>query len=75
MLVELLGGLLIGGIFQVGSEKSEVLLFFGGIFLLGLVKFRVLTLNLLVNDASEPDSDVVVGAAWYLLAEILESLS
>ena len=74
LLVKLLCSLFICWVLQIGSEKSEMLLFLGRILLFMLVKFGILTFHFLVNDTSISNSDVVVGAARNLLAHILQTL-
>ena len=68
LLVKLLGGLFIGWVLKVGSEKSQMLLLLVGIFFLLDVKLLIFLLDLLFDEARIPNSDIVVGASGYLLA-------
>ena len=45
------------------------------IFLFLDVKLLILLLDFFFDQACVPDSDIVVGAAWDLLAQVLEALS
>ena len=75
LLVELLGGLLVGGVLKVGSEESEMLLLLRSVLSLGRVKLGIFLLNSLLDQTGVADADVVIGAARDLLAKILQPLS
>ena len=74
LLIELLSCILIGWVFKVGTEESQVFLLLGTIFCLVLIEFGILTLHFLLDQAIVPGLDVVIGASGNLRAEILESL-
>ena len=75
LLVQFLGGLFIGWVLQVWSEQAKVLLLLCSVFVLLTVELCIFLLYFLLNETGVAHSDVVVGAAWNFLAEILQALS
>ena len=67
LLIQLLGGLFVGWVLKVGSEKSQMFLLLVGIFFLLDVKLLIFLLDLLFDEARIPNPDIVVGASGYLL--------
>ena len=74
LLIQLLGGLFVGWVLKVGSEKSQMFLLLVGIFFLLDVKLLIFLLDLLFDEARIPNPDIVVGASGYLLTQVLETL-
>ena len=68
LFVEFLSGVFISWILQVRTEKTQVLLLFRGIIHLQTVKLCVFSRDFLFNQTRVPDSDVVIGTPWNLLA-------
>ena len=68
LLVKLLGGLFVGWVLKVGSEKSQMLLLLVFIFYFLDVKLLILLLDLFFDQARVPNPDIVVSTAWDLLA-------
>lgn len=70
-LVQLLSSLFVCWVFEIGSELLQMVLLLGSITLFSNVEFGIFRADFLFYNTGVADSNVVIGASWDLLAQIL----